>query len=255
MFENRNGLSSVVAASVQTRVVPLEREVHFVRVDVARQPDVPVDRLGEEQLQIALRQSLEKPRDLGRGEIVRTLPQQLVESGLIALDQLIAVALREMVVGVHVEPPEQLLFPRRQRLRADRFDVDERHQAEHLQALFGADERREVLDDLRILGVATKRDQRHAQVMLDQEQHRLARLADELQTIDDVPGHPLAFERVVVVAPFADVVQQQRQHEQLRLAQRRRSRCGSAAGTAASVCAIRSRLRIVSSVCSSTVYL
>ena len=68
--------------------------------------------------------------------------EQLVEPGLIALDQLVAVALRQVVVGVDVEPPEQLLLPRRQRLRADRLDVGERHQAQHLQPLLGADERR-----------------------------------------------------------------------------------------------------------------
>ena len=46
MFENRNGLSSVATASVQTaESLPLEREVHFVGMDVARQPDVAVDRV------------------------------------------------------------------------------------------------------------------------------------------------------------------------------------------------------------------
>ena len=120
-----------------------------------------------------------------------------------------------MVVGVDVEPPQQLLFPRRQRFRADRLDVGQRHQAEHLQALFGADERGEVLDDVRILGVAAERDERHAQVMLDQEQHRLARLAGQLQAVDHVPRHPHALVRVIVVAPLPDVVQQQREDQQL----------------------------------------
>ena len=192
----------------------LQRQVHLVRVDVSRQPDMAVDRLREKQLEIALRQPLEESRDLGRRQIVRSLPQELVETRLIALDQLVAVPLREMVVGIHVEAPEQLLFPRRQRFRTDRPDIGERHQAEHLQALLGADEGREVLDDLRILGVAAEGDQRHAQVVLDQEEHRLAPLADELQTIDDVLGHPLALERVIVVPPFADVVEQQRQYQQ-----------------------------------------
>ena len=44
MFENRNGLSSVTTASVQTASFALERQVHFVGLDVARQPDVPIDR-------------------------------------------------------------------------------------------------------------------------------------------------------------------------------------------------------------------
>ena len=34
---------------------------------------------------------------------------------------------RQVVVGVDVQPPEQLLLPRRQRLAADRLDVGQRH--------------------------------------------------------------------------------------------------------------------------------
>jgi hypothetical protein len=82
--------------------------------------------------------------------------------------------LREVVIRIDVQPPQQLLFPRRQRAGAHRFDIGERHQAQHLQALFGADEGREVLDDLGILGVAAERHERHPQVMLDQEQDGLA---------------------------------------------------------------------------------
>ena len=44
-----------------------------------------------------------------------------------------------MVVGVDVELPEQLFPPGRERFRADRADVDERHQASIFQTLFGAD--------------------------------------------------------------------------------------------------------------------
>ena len=127
MFENRNGLSSVVTASVQIAVVPLERQVHFVGMDVPRQPDVPVDGVGLKQLQVALRQPLEESGDLRRGQIIRPEAQQLVETGLIAFDQLVAVSLRQVVIGVDVEPPEQLLFPWRQRFRAHGFDVGERH--------------------------------------------------------------------------------------------------------------------------------
>ena len=63
MFENRNGLSSVATASAQMPVLPLERKVHFVGLDVAGEPDVPVDGLARKELQIALRQSLEEARD------------------------------------------------------------------------------------------------------------------------------------------------------------------------------------------------
>ncbi len=106
-----------------------------------------------------------------------------------------------------------------------------------------------------ILGVAPERDERHPEVMADQEQHRLARIVVELQTFDRFDRHSHAFERVVVVAPLADVVQQQRQHEQLGPIDLAEDRCGSAVDTARRSCAMRSRLRIVSSVCSSTVYL
>ena len=61
---------------------------------------------------------------------------------------------------------------------------------------------------------------------------RLARVAGELQPIDHLARHAHAFDRVVVVAPLADVVQQQRQHQQLRAPPARAARCGTAAGRA-----------------------
>jgi hypothetical protein len=100
--------------------------------------------------------------------------------------------------------------------RADGPDVNQRHEAEHLQPFFGADEPRELPDDVGILGVASEGDERHAQVVADEEQHHLARLWRELKPVEHVSRHAHAFERVVVVAPLADVVQQQRQHEQFR---------------------------------------
>ena len=142
MFENRNGLSSVADRERPGRSLLLERQVHFVGLDVAREPDVPVDRVARKDVQVALRQPFEEARDFRRGHVGGPVRLQLGEAGLVALDQLVAVPLRQVVVGVDVEPPEQLLLPRRERLRADRLDVDERHQAEHLQPLLGADERR-----------------------------------------------------------------------------------------------------------------
>ncbi len=53
--------------------------------------------------------------------------------------------------------------------------------------------------------------------MADEEQHGLALLVADLQAFEDVLRHPYAFERVVVVAPLADVVKQQREHEELGL--------------------------------------
>ena len=80
-------------------------------------------------------------------------------------DPLVAVADRQLVVRVDVEPPQQLLLPRRQRLRADGLDVGERHEAEHLQPLFDADELGELPDDVRIFRVAAERDLRHREMI------------------------------------------------------------------------------------------
>ena len=149
--------------------------MHLVGVDVARQPDVLVDRAAIEQLQVAARQALEKRGHFAGGEIGRAARDALGGGGLRALDQIVAVLQRQVVVGVDVEPPEQLFFPSGQRVGADRLDVGERHQAQELQPLLGADQRGELADDLRILGVAPERHLRHPQVMADEEQDRLAR--------------------------------------------------------------------------------
>ena len=41
MLENRNGLSSVTTVSSQAEPFRSSADVHLVRVDVAREPDVP----------------------------------------------------------------------------------------------------------------------------------------------------------------------------------------------------------------------
>ena len=74
-----------------------------------------------------------------------------------------------MVVGVHVQLPEQLFTPRRQRLEADRLDVDPRQQAEHLQPLLDANQVGKTADDRRVLGVAAERDDGHLQVLFDEK--------------------------------------------------------------------------------------
>ena len=74
------------------------------------------------------------------------------------------------------------------------------------------------------------------------------------RVLEQLPGHPHALGRVVLVAPFADVVQQQREHQQLgrlEIPQQRREALAPASATSSS----RSRFLMVSSVCSSTVYL
>jgi hypothetical protein len=48
------------------------------------------------------------------------------------------------------------------------------------------------------------------------KQDDLARLRRELQAGDHLLCHAHALERVIVVPPLADIVQQQREHEQFR---------------------------------------
>jgi hypothetical protein len=72
--------------------------------------------------------------------------------------ELVAIPERQVVVGIDVEAPEQLLLPRREGGGADRLDVDERQQAEHLQELLGADQPREALDHVRVVEVAAEGD-------------------------------------------------------------------------------------------------
>ena len=210
---------------------------------------------GAKELQVALRQPLDEAFELRLGDVGGQLGREPVEAGLVALDALVAVALRQVVVGVDVEPPQQLFLPRRQRVRADRADVGQRHEAQHLQPVLGADEVGELLDDVRVLGVAAERDQRHPEVVADEEQHRVARLAGDLQ-----PGQARP-------RPCA----RSRPRDRRRATCRRRAAAATApaapgAGSPASTFAkrwrpgstspvSRSRLRMVSSVCSSTVYL
>ena len=133
------------------------------------------------------------------------------QSRRILRHQLVAVAEREVVVGLDVQPPEQVFLPRRQRRAADRLDVDQRHQAQHLQQLFGADQVRELRDDVRIVEIAAERDLRHRQVVADQELDRLPRFAGHLETIERGAGQPHAFLRVFAVGRLADVVEEQRE--------------------------------------------
>ena len=124
-----------------------------------------------------MRKALEERRDFRRADIGRPVRLQLGEARLVALDQLVAVPLRQVIVGVDVEPPEELRLPRRQRVRAHGLDIDNRHQTEQLETLLRADERRELFHDLGILGIAPEGGERHPEVMPDQEQDDLATFA------------------------------------------------------------------------------
>ena len=156
--------------------------------------------------------------------------EQLAESCLVPLDQLVSVPLRKVVVGVDVQTPDELFLPRGERLGTDGLDVGQRHEAEHLQTVLGAEQPRKLFDDFGILGIATERDERHLQMVPDQEQHGVARVGGNLQPIERLGRHPHAFERMLVVAPLAHVVKKQREHEQLGRGQTGRDRLEPLAG-------------------------
>ncbi len=90
------------------------------------------------------------------------------------------------------------------------------HQAQHLQPLFETDQGGELLDDLGIFRVAMKGRARHPEVMPDQEVHDLGVFGRDPEALQHLVRHADAFDRVLLVAPLADVVEQQRQDEQLR---------------------------------------
>ena len=75
---------------------------------------------------------------------------------------------------------------------------------------------RELGDDVRIVEIAAERDLRHRQVIAHQEFDGLPRLGGNLETIEGGPRHPDAFLRVIRVGGLADVVEQQRQGQDLR---------------------------------------
>ena len=64
IFEKRNGLSSVTTVSSQSRLLAIERDVDVLGPDVARQPDVSVDRLGTGKLQVATGKPFQEAREL-----------------------------------------------------------------------------------------------------------------------------------------------------------------------------------------------
>ena len=182
--------------------------------------------------------------------------EQLRVGREVRLDELVAVAERQVVVGVDEQPPEQLRPPRCQRLQADGLDVGQGHQAQHPQPLLDADERRELSGrsrDPRCRGGTPPATWRRWFSIRNSTVARCSTVRPSRSNMSCAMRDALG--RVVLVAPLADVVKQQRQHEQLgRLrgpasSDENRSRSGAAR------VARRSRFLIVSSVCSSTVYL
>ena len=131
---------------------------------------------------------------------------------------------------IGVQTPQSIFLPWRQRLGADRFDVDERDETQHLQKLFAPDERREARDDIRVPGIPPERDPRHLTMVADQEAERFRGRRLQLKAIDCRLREAQALARVAVVAPRADIVQEQREREELGRPQLLQQACESRAG-------------------------
>ena len=106
----------------------------------------------------------------------------------------------------------------------------ERDEAQHLQQLFAADERREARQDIRVAGIAPERDPGHLAMMADQEPERFRGRRLQLEAIDGRLREAQALARVAVVAARADIVQQQRERQELGRAQLLQQACESRAG-------------------------
>ena len=87
-------------------------------------------------------------------------------------------------------------------------------QAQHLQPLLGADQR---ANSLTISGSSVSRRNATSDIRrwFRIRNSTVSRASADLQALEHVVGHAHALERVLVVAPLADVVEQQREHEQL----------------------------------------
>ncbi len=70
-------------------------------------------------------------------------------------------------------------------------------------------------DDIRIPGITPERDTRHLTMVADQEAERFRRRRLQLEAIDCRLREAQALARVAVVAARADIVQEQRQREEL----------------------------------------
>ena len=176
MFEKRNGLSSVTSVSSQTSSWFSREGVHFVadecRARAARGDRRHRGRSVSDSGAAVLRESATSSSRRCRPDARQSSTERPAR---IALEQIVGVAEREPVVGVDVEPPEQVFFPRRQRVGADTAPTSAsviRHSSFRCSSV--ADELGELRDDLRILGVAPERDLRHLQVFADQELDRRA---------------------------------------------------------------------------------
>src|ERR1039457_4066307 len=117
--------------------------------------------------QIPLRKSLQNLLELAAGDrCQRPQPRQLFIIH-ICMHPLVGAAV-QVILGPHVELPNVLRLPRRQRLRIHRLDVGISQQAQHLQALRRSHFVGKCRHRLRIENVAPQ-CRRHLQVTADQE--------------------------------------------------------------------------------------
>ena len=165
---------------------------------------------------VPARQAAQKLGELGLGNIPGRPADDDGEARRVVPHELVAVAERQVIVGVHVQTPEQLFLPRGQRVRAHRLDIDERHEAQHLEELLGADDVREALDDVRVIEIAAEGHVRHLEVMTDQELDGVTRIVGQLEPIERGTRDSHAFPGVIAVLDFPDVVEDERDREQFR---------------------------------------
>ena len=200
-------------------VLSFEVDPYRIRLEIAGQHDVVVHPPGVDEPQIAPGQTVEEPRHLLLRDLRRPPGLQLGHALLARRNHLVAVAQRQVVVGVDVQAPQELFLPGREGLRGRALNVHQGQQAQHSEPFLGADQPRELPGHLRVLRVPPKRRLRHDEMVANQELHGAGRGRGDAEPSERSRDHAHALFRVVLVRPLADVVKQQREDDQLGLVQ------------------------------------
>ena len=117
----------------------------------------------------------------------------------------------EIIFRGGVKLPQHLRLPGCQRFRIHGFDVRVGEQRQHLEMLDGPDGLRKIVHRFRIENVAPQQRGGHAQMVGDQEGHRLAAEGIEVQPLEHALHRFQAAVHVALVGhALADVVKQQR---------------------------------------------
>ena len=197
--------------------VALEKRVHLVSADAARQAHVPVDGGEPEERQVAARQALEEARELVLGDVVGTAGD---DDATARPDPSAAARRRSRASGGC-----------RRRRRAARAGLPSTASASSgLTAPTSASVIRHsilsrssepirsanCLTTCGIVEVAAERDLRHQQVIADQELDGPPRVGRQLEAVEHALRELHAFLRVLGLAPLADVVEEQRERQELR---------------------------------------